>query len=107
MPTAIAAPVSAAKPLTGCSFVIRDPIVWMMRQPPNSVPSEMAAYAAISTQNGMWNVSMYPAVSSTPAMIPIVFWASFAPCVRLKNPADTQLQPPEPLVHARGRRPPA
>ncbi|MNC97860.1 hypothetical protein D3C83_156540 [compost metagenome] len=39
---ATAAPVSAAKPPIGCSFVIFDPIVLMMRQPPLSVPRLMA-----------------------------------------------------------------
>src|ERR1051326_8159689 len=34
----IAPAVSAAKPPTGCSFVIFDPIVCTMRQPPVSVP---------------------------------------------------------------------
>ena len=38
--------VSAAKPPTGCSRVIFDPIVWMMRQPPDSVPSAIDACAA-------------------------------------------------------------
>src|SRR5437867_891276 len=41
--TAIAAPVSAANPLTGWSFVIFDPIVWMIRHPPANVPSAIAA----------------------------------------------------------------
>ncbi len=49
----IAPAVSAANPPTGCSRVIFDPIVWMMRHPPARVPSEMAACAAITTQNGM------------------------------------------------------
>ena len=53
MKIALAAPVSAANPLTGCSRVIFEPIVWMMRQPPDSVPSPMAAWAASTTQNGM------------------------------------------------------
>ena len=44
--SAIAAPVSAAKPPTGCSLVIFDPIVWMMRQPPASVPSPIAVCAS-------------------------------------------------------------
>src|SRR5436190_21584156 len=45
--------VSAANPPTGWSLVIFDPIVWMMRQPPESVPAEIALYASISTQEGM------------------------------------------------------
>lgn len=61
MPSAVAvnsetAPaVSAANPPTGCSRVIFDPMVWMMRHPPASVPRVMAACAAITTQNGMVN----------------------------------------------------
>src|SRR6476660_6010109 len=47
--SATAAPVSAAKPPTGWSFVIFEPIVWMMRQPPASVPRPIAAYADIRT----------------------------------------------------------
>src|SRR3954469_7723839 len=42
---AAAPPVSAQNPPTGRSFVIRDPIVYTMRQPPNSVPNEIALYA--------------------------------------------------------------
>ena len=34
--------VSAAKPPTGCNRVIFEPIVRMMRHPPESVPAEMA-----------------------------------------------------------------
>ncbi len=47
-----AAPVSAANPFTGWSFVMRDPIVWMIRHPPDSVPRPMAACAISITQNG-------------------------------------------------------
>ena len=39
----MAPPVSAQKPCCGLSRVIRDPMVWTMRQPPNSVPRAMAA----------------------------------------------------------------
>ena len=46
---------SAAKPPTGCRRVILEPMVWMMRQPPAKVPIEMAACAAITTQNGILN----------------------------------------------------
>ncbi|CKU43103.1 Uncharacterised protein [Mycobacterium tuberculosis] len=49
MPSAVARnsvsapPVSAQKPPTGFSLVIFWPIVFTMRQPPNMVPSAMAA----------------------------------------------------------------
>lgn len=38
-----AAPVSAQNPSTGLSLVTFCPMVFTMRQPPNIVPSEMAA----------------------------------------------------------------
>ena len=40
----IAPPVSAQKPRIGDSRVIFEPIVWTMRQPPDSVPSAIAAW---------------------------------------------------------------
>src|SRR4029078_13521501 len=53
------APVSAAKPPIGCSLVIFDPIVWMMRQPPVSVPSALAACALSLTHNSMRQGEIY------------------------------------------------
>src|SRR4051812_40632802 len=47
--------VSAANPPTGCSRVIFDPIVWMIRQPPLSVPSAIAAWAERTTHSGIVN----------------------------------------------------
>ncbi|MNY68787.1 hypothetical protein D3C86_2066100 [compost metagenome] len=47
-----APPVSAQKPCIGFSRVIFDPIVWTIRQPPNSVPSAMADWQEITTQKG-------------------------------------------------------
>ena len=49
---ASAAPVSAEKPPIGCSLVIFVPIVLMMRQPPDSVPSPMAVCAMRITHSG-------------------------------------------------------
>src|SRR5687767_4038945 len=85
----IAPAVSAANPPTGCSFVILDPIVWMMRHPPERVPSAIAAWAASTTHKSILNAGMYPPANSAPAMIPIVFCASFPPCPRLYAAADT------------------
>src|SRR3954471_2520745 len=42
----LAAADSAASPPTGCSRVMRDPMVFTMRQPPDSVPRPMAVWAA-------------------------------------------------------------
>ncbi|MNV87556.1 hypothetical protein D3C71_1816900 [compost metagenome] len=47
-----APPVSAQNPCIGFSLVIFDPMVCTMRQPPNSVPSAMADWHEITTQNG-------------------------------------------------------
>ena len=51
----MAPPVSAQKPWNGVSRVMREPIVCTMRQPPISVPSPIAAWQVITTQNGTWN----------------------------------------------------
>src|SRR5438132_9875760 len=48
-----AAPVSAQNPPTGFNFVILDPIVCTMRQPPESVPSAIAACAESTTHKGI------------------------------------------------------
>jgi hypothetical protein len=48
----IAPEVSAQKPPMGWSFVIFVPIVFTMRQPPNIVPSAMAAWLIRMTQSG-------------------------------------------------------
>ena len=44
--------VSAQNPPTGCSLVIRIPMVLTMRHPPARVPRPMAAWAARTTQKG-------------------------------------------------------
>ena len=54
----IAPAVSAAKPPTGWSLVILEPIVWMMRHPPESVPSAIAACASRTTHRSILNVAM-------------------------------------------------
>ena len=48
----IAAAASAQKPPTGCSLVIRIPMVFTIRHPPARVPAAMAACAARMTQRG-------------------------------------------------------
>ena len=53
VPISVMAPaVSAQKPPTGRSLVMRIPIVFTMRQPPLIVPRASAAWAASTTQNG-------------------------------------------------------
>src|SRR6266404_6259191 len=53
-PNKVTAPaVSAQKPPTGRSFVIFEPIVCTMRQPPESVPRAIAPCAASTTYNGI------------------------------------------------------
>ena len=51
----IAPPVSAQNPCAGVSRVIFDPMVWTIRQPPDSVPSAIAAWQDSTTQKGTWN----------------------------------------------------
>ena len=58
----MAPPVSAQKPPTGFSFVMRMPMVLTMRQPPDSVPSPIAAWHASTTHSGTWNVAAEHAV---------------------------------------------
>ncbi len=53
VPMSVIAPaVSAQKPPTGRSLVIRIPIVFTIRQPPHIVPSASAAWADRMTHNG-------------------------------------------------------
>src|SRR5687767_13014450 len=55
-PKSVIAPaVSAQHPCIGVNRVILEPIVCTIRQPPNNVPSPMAAWHVSTTQNGTWN----------------------------------------------------
>src|SRR5262245_58372867 len=65
-PNSVAAPaVSAQQPPTGSSLVIFMPIVLTMRQPPLRVPRPIAAWQAITTQNGTcWLWPAAAAISS-------------------------------------------
>ena len=74
--------VSAAKPPTGWSCVIRDPIVCTMRQPPDRCRGD-GGVGREDTQNGIVEVVEEAAGDSAPAMMPIVFCASLVPCPRL------------------------
>ena len=90
MNNVIAPPVSAQNPPTGLSLVILIPIVFTMRQPPNKVPSAIATWQAMTTQNGTLKVSpLIPAANSSMAMMPIVFCASLPPWPRLYRDAET------------------
>lgn len=51
----IAPAASAENPPNGWSLVILLPIVWTIRQPPDSVPSAIAKCAAMMTQKGISN----------------------------------------------------
>src|SRR5439155_680151 len=88
---AIAPLVSAQKAPNGVSLVSRCPIVLTMRQPPDMVPSPMAAPQATMTHAGTTPASVRCSAgtgksvrtrcsaTSNPTMIPIVFWASLEP----------------------------
>ena len=56
----VAAVVSAANPWTGSSSTTRWPIVFMIRQPPTAVPSEMAVAATTMTHHGTSTVGIDP-----------------------------------------------
>src|SRR3954449_10025826 len=55
MNSVAAPPVSAQKPCIGVSLVIRNPMVRTIRQPPINVPSAIADWQAMTTQNGTEN----------------------------------------------------
>src|SRR6267378_767717 len=55
MNSVAAPPVSAQNPCIGVSFVIRNPMVRTIRQPPVRVPNAIAAWHASTTQNGTEN----------------------------------------------------
>src|SRR5215204_768958 len=76
--------VCAAKPCGGSSFAMRDPSVLMIRQPPAYVPRPIAAAELMITHSGGRSKSgeRCPDATSASAMIPIVFCASFVPCVK-------------------------
>src|SRR5438094_3967019 len=79
-----AAAVSAAKPLIGRSLMIRCPIVFMIRQPPDAVPRPIAVAQATITHVGTRESVGCPCdaayATSDSVMIPIDFWASLEPC---------------------------
>ena len=83
--------VCAAKPCGGSSFAIRCPRVRMIRQPPAYVPTAIAVAEQILTQRGTVNGSAArcPETISASAITPIVFCASFVPCVKATNPPET------------------
>ena len=53
MNNVMAPAVSAENPPMGWSLVILVPMVFTMRQPPNIVPSAMAAWQMMMTQKGI------------------------------------------------------
>src|SRR4030042_2424305 len=94
-PIIVAAPaVSAANPCTGRSLVILYPIVLTIRHPPERVPSAIAAWAARITHSGTGRLfgsaltPKYPIENRSGIIIPIVFWASFVPWLKLYAAAE-------------------
>ena len=61
--------------------MIRWPIVLMIRQPPADVPSAIAAAQESITQRGTFGALSTPTLTRASVMIPMLFWASFWPCV--------------------------
>src|SRR4029450_7089033 len=86
----IAPPVSAQNPCIGVSLVIFDPMVLTMRQPPTSVPSPIAAWQVIPTQDGTWHSPpICPWENNNTAMMPMVFCASLPPWPSEYSDAET------------------
>lgn len=90
---AVAALVSAAKPLTGRSRVIRSLIVRTMRRPPAYVPRAMDVWASRTTHNGMAiflpDAERWWVVIRMAAITPMVVWASLPPWPRVTAAEDT------------------
>ena len=63
----------------------------MIRHPPAYVPADIASAADTITHVGglVKSASRSPEATSASAMIPIVFWASFVPCVSATKPPET------------------
>ena len=84
----VAALVSAAKPWMGSSLITLDPSVWMMRHPPEYVPTAMVTAQAIFTHSGISNTVISPLANNASVMMPMVFWASLLPWEKAMKPAD-------------------
>ena len=82
----------------GRTRVMPMPMVRTMRQPPNSVPSAMARWQEITTQNGTCiSPCRNPLANSSTVMMPMVFCASLPPWPRLYMDAEMNcalLNPP-------------
>ena len=52
------------------------------------MPSAIASAQAILTHSGISKVAILPLANSASAMMPMVFWASLAPCEKAMNPAE-------------------
>src|SRR4051812_26944216 len=90
MNSVAAPPVSAQKPCIGVSFVMRNPMVRTMRQPPIRVPIAIAAWHDSTTQNGTENsVPRWPCEYNSTAMMPMVFCASLPPWPSEYSEAET------------------
>ena len=101
-PKSVIAPaVSAANPPNGCSFVIFEPIVCTMRQPPVSVPSAMAACAARMTQSGIENSRQIAGREQQPRDDAHRLLRVVGAVAEAVGGCRQQLQPAEPLVDAR------
>ena len=89
----VAPEVSAANPPIGASLVIRTPMVFTIRQPPNIVPRAMTLWHERMIHHGAClprsAAAMCPVETRISMMIPIVFCASLSPCASEYAPAET------------------
>ena len=70
---------SAANPWMGSIFVIENPMVWMMRKPPDAVPRPIVRAQAKITHRGISGWCRSPEANRPRVMIPILFCASLSP----------------------------
>ena len=82
--------ISAQNPSNGLILVILWPMVFTILHPPKRVPRAIAAWQERTTQIGgtFASFEISPEIINATQIIPIDFWASFAPCPRLKAEAE-------------------
>ena len=83
-----AAPVSAAKPWTGSSFVSLRPMVLTILHPPTAVPSPMVRAQRRITQRGIRNSGRTPPSTKANVNVPMNFWPSFVPWLKAMKAAE-------------------
>ena len=79
--------ISKLTPSTACSSSLA-----------SAVPSERAVAETMITQVGTTNSVMTPVENRARVMMPMVFWASLAPCEKAMKPAEAAAKPAVPRL---------